>query len=48
MVFLIRHPEYISNDIIKMIENLKEQNIPSFIIYSDQRLDEALETEVPV
>ena len=48
MVFLIRHPEYKSNDIIKMIENLKEQNIPSFIIYSDQRLDEALETEVPV
>jgi uncharacterized protein (DUF58 family) len=43
MVFLILHRNNKYQDSEKMIESLNEKDIPSFLIYSDQRLDEALE-----
>jgi uncharacterized protein (DUF58 family) len=43
MVFLILHRKNKNQDYSKMIESLNEKEIPSFLIYSDQRLDEALE-----
>lgn len=43
MVFIIRHRNSKNQNYGKMVEDLNEKGIPSFIVYNDQRLDEALE-----
>lgn len=43
MVFLVQHRNYENKDYPKMLDDLNEKGIPSFQIYSDERLDEVLE-----
>jgi uncharacterized protein (DUF58 family) len=43
MVFLVQHRDQENRDYPKMLEDLNNKGIPSFQIYSDERLDEALE-----
>lgn len=43
MVFLVQHREYCDDDQLNMVEELRMKDIPAFLIYTDQRVDEALE-----
>lgn len=43
MIFLIQHRNNNYPEYRKMIEELNEKGIPSFLIFTDQRIDEALE-----
>ena len=43
MVFLVRHRSDKNKNYGRMMQDLREKAIPSFLIYSDQRLDEILE-----
>ena len=43
MVFLIQHREKQNKEYHKVIKSLNEKGIPTFLIYTDQRVDEALE-----
>ena len=43
MVFLVQHRDHENKEYPKMLDELNERGISSFKIYSDERLDEALE-----
>ncbi|NLB40825.1 MAG: hypothetical protein GX815_00920 [Clostridiales bacterium] len=43
MVFLVQHRDHENKDYPKILDELNDKGIPSFQIYSDERLDEALE-----
>ena len=43
MVFLVQHRDQENKDYPKILDELNNKGIPSFQIYSDERLDEALE-----